>query len=150
MSHVTHITESCRRSRVSWVLWHQHYTANHCNSLQHMSHVTHLNESCHKFEWVMPQVTSFVGAVASVSGMNATKATNAQWDRVKQALNIVSVSQCVAVCCSGLPMLGKTVSNRPLISCVCCSVLQHVAVRCSVLQWLLTHSGTVSNKPLIL
>ena len=94
----------------------------------------------------MPQVTSFVGAVASVSGLNATKATNAQWDRVKQALNIVSVLQCVAVCCSGLPMLGETVSNRPLISCVCCSMLQHVAVHCSALQCVAIASNAQWNR----
>ena len=34
-------------------------------------------------------VTSFVGAVASVTGMTATKATNTQWDNVMRALDIV-------------------------------------------------------------
>ena len=43
MSHVTHMSESCRT--YEWVMSHIW-----------MSHVTHMNESCHTYEWVMSHI----------------------------------------------------------------------------------------------
>ena len=50
-----------------------------------------------------------------------------------RALLLLSVLQCVAVCCSVLQCIAVYCSVSQCIA-VCCSVLQRVAVCCSVLQ----------------
>jgi len=136
-SHVTHISEPCRR--YEWVM--SHISMNHVTYLNEsyhihewvspiwMSHVTYMNESCDVYEWVIDIRVLWRVAVCC------------------------SVLQCVAVCCSVLQCVAVINMNESLIyeSCdvyewvishIWMSHVTYMNESCHLYEWVMSHIWT--------